>query len=99
MKRLLPIRLMLFLVVLLLGLGQVVAADAVRQVIPAIPPGRMGDDGTMQQIYNEVQTPYKYGVVLKGDNTNDLVDCPSVFRYGRHWYMMYVLKSKLKNTG
>lgn len=59
-------------------------------MVPAIGPGRMVDDGTMQQIYGEVKTPYKYGVVLKGEGTNELVDCPSVFRHGKHWYMMYV---------
>ncbi len=61
-----------------------------RTVIPAIPEGHMVDTNTMQQIFDEVQTPFKYGVVLKGGSTNELVDCPSVFRSGKHWYMMYV---------
>ncbi|HEX3356857.1 MAG TPA: hypothetical protein VHS31_07800 [Tepidisphaeraceae bacterium] len=48
----------------------------------------------MQRIYDEVKTPYKYGVVLKGgpgkDGKNQLVDCPSVFRFNNKWYMVYV---------
>jgi predicted GH43/DUF377 family glycosyl hydrolase len=48
------------------------------------------DDATMQRLYDEVKTPFKYGVVLRGDSTNQLVDCPSIFRDGRKWFMMYV---------
>lgn len=48
------------------------------------------DGVTMQRIYDEVKTPFKYGIVLRGDTTNQLVDCPSVFRSGGQWYMMYV---------
>src|ERR1017187_8948406 len=59
-------------------------------VIPTIPEGRLVDTNTMQQIYDEVKTPFKYGVVIKGAGTNELVDCPSIFRSGGHWYMMYV---------
>jgi len=36
------------------------------------------DAATMQRVYEEVKTPYKYGIVLRGE-TNQLVDCPSVF--------------------
>lgn len=43
----------------------------------------------MQQIYDEVKTPYKYGVVLKGE-PGELVDCASVFRRDGHWFMVYV---------
>lgn len=80
----------LFALVLLpmLALAQSPAAN--REVIPAKPADRAVDDSTLQQIYDEVKTPFKYGVILKGDATNELVDCPSVFRRGQHWYMMYV---------
>ena len=43
----------------------------------------------MQQVYDEVKTPYKYGVVIRGE-TNQLVDSPSVFRKDGQWYMVYV---------
>lgn len=66
-----------------------VAAET-RQIIPARPSGRLVAGDTMRQIYDEVKTPFKYGVILKGDGPGELVDCPSVFRCGEHWYMMYV---------
>jgi len=43
----------------------------------------------MRQVYDEVKTPFKYGVVIRGENGNP-VDCPSVFRCERKWYMIYV---------
>jgi predicted GH43/DUF377 family glycosyl hydrolase len=64
-------------------------AEAGRSVISALPEGRVVDTNTMQQVYDEVKTPFKYGVVITGADTNELVDCPSVFRNGGHWYMMY----------
>jgi predicted GH43/DUF377 family glycosyl hydrolase len=75
--------------VLLLFLALRAYADAPHQVIPAIPVGRLVDTNTMAQIYDEVKTPFKYGVVLKGAGPDEYVDCPSVFRFGEHWYMMY----------
>jgi len=47
----------------------------------------------MQKVYEEVKTPYKYGIVLRGDG-GDLVDCPGVFRHGNHWYMIYISMHK-----
>jgi len=44
----------------------------------------------MQHIYDEVKTPYKYGVILVGDN-GAKVDCPGVFRHGGKWYMTYII--------
>jgi len=60
-----------------------------RVVIPAKPAGALPDTNALQRIYDEVKTPYKYGIVVRGE-TNEFVDCPSVFRQGKHWYMMYV---------
>jgi len=72
--------------------ASLVAADTnlVRTIIPAIPEGRMVDSNTMRQVYDAVKTPFKYGVILEGASTNELLDCPSVFRQANHWYMMYV---------
>ena len=65
-------------------------SEVVREIIPARPAGRLVDETAMRQIYDAVKTPFKYGVVLKGAGPEELVDCPSVFRCGQHWYMMYV---------
>ena len=72
--------------------GQLAEAKnlAERTILPTIPSGRLVDTNVMQQIYHEVQTPFKYGVVLQGADTNELVDCPSIFRRDGRWYMMYV---------
>ncbi len=43
----------------------------------------------MRQVYDEVKTPFKYGVILRGE-TNQIVDCPSIFRQSGQWYMVYV---------
>lgn len=48
----------------------------------------------MQQVYKAVQTPYKYGIVVRGDE-GLAVDCPSVFRYGTHWYMVYICMNQV----
>ncbi len=44
----------------------------------------------MQAIYNEVKTPYKYGIVIEPP-VGLKIDCPTVFRYQNKWYMVYVL--------
>ncbi|HXA43938.1 MAG TPA: glycosylase [Candidatus Angelobacter sp.] len=73
-----------------LGLAAATADEAVRTVVQAKPGDRPVETNVLQQVYDEVKTPFKYGVVLKGEGTNELVDCPSVFHCGDHWYMMYV---------
>ena len=45
----------------------------------------------MQEIYNEIKTPYKYGLVVVPANDSQKIDCPSVFRKGDSWYMLYIL--------
>jgi predicted GH43/DUF377 family glycosyl hydrolase len=44
----------------------------------------------MQHIYEEVKTPYKYGLVIVPENKSKKIDCPSVFRKGNSWYMTYI---------
>lgn len=68
------------------------ATEAPRNtaVIPAKPAGPEVSAAMMQQVYDEVKTPFKYGVILKGGSPDELVDCPSVFRYDNKWYLMYV---------
>lgn len=44
----------------------------------------------MEKIYNEVKTPYKYGLVLVPAHDSLKIDCPTVFRKGKDWYMTYI---------
>ena len=52
----------------------------------------------MRAIYEEVKTPYKYGVVIPRSNGRN-VDCPTVFRYQEAWYMVYVQLEKAPQQG
>lgn len=73
-----------------LGVFSLASASNRPDIIP-LPetPVRPVSAEAMQRIYDEVKTPHKYGIVLRGA-PGELVDCPSVFRHGDHWYMMYV---------
>lgn len=72
-------------VLLIVAVGQ--GAD--RQIVPAPRAGRTVPREVMERVYEQVKTPYKYGVILTGDDGAKL-DCPSVFRHGDRWYMMYI---------
>ena len=66
------------------GLGLLVAATALRAE-EAAPISHE----QMQAIYDEVKTPFKYGIVIETPNGKK-VDCPNVFRHGDKWLMVYV---------
>ena len=53
---------------------------------------RSGGYGTMKEIYKKIKTPYKYGAVVKFEDS--FTDSPTVFRYNNKWYMYYVRISK-----
>jgi predicted GH43/DUF377 family glycosyl hydrolase len=60
----------------------------------AMSTARIVDAPAMQRVYDEVKTPYKYGVVLKGQTQDELVDCASLFRADPYWYMIYVASER-----
>ena len=43
----------------------------------------------MNEIYGKIKTPFKYGIILKGQDGKK-IDCPNVFRHGYKWYMICV---------
>jgi predicted GH43/DUF377 family glycosyl hydrolase len=51
-------------------------------------PAQVPDDA-MQRIFEEIKTPFKYGIVIHPPE-NGVVDCPSIFRANNRWYMLYV---------
>ena len=53
------------------------AADSIPQMV-------------MQAIYDEVRTPYKYGLVVAPSDNYHKFDCPTVWREGDKWLMTYV---------
>ncbi|MDE7086076.1 MAG: hypothetical protein K2O48_05245, partial [Prevotella sp.] len=48
-------------------------------------------DDVMNRIYQEVRTPYKYGMVVAPTDNYHKIDCPTVFRIGQKWLMTYVV--------
>lgn len=45
----------------------------------------------MQKIYDEVKTPYKYGMVAAPKDNYHQIDCPMVYHEGNRWFMTYVV--------
>ena len=44
----------------------------------------------MQEIYQQVRTPYKYGLVVAPQSNYNKYDCPTIYREGDNWYMSFV---------
>ncbi len=45
----------------------------------------------MERIFNEVTTPFKYGIVFHHPDSTKMVDSPTIFRNGGIWYMTYIV--------
>lgn len=45
----------------------------------------------MKTVFDEIKTPYKYGVVFKHPDSTKLVDSPTIFRENNQWYMTYIV--------
>jgi predicted GH43/DUF377 family glycosyl hydrolase len=72
----------------------ILASILMVSLVQAEPEGTVSQD-IMQRIYDEVKTPYKYGIVLRPGEIES-VDCPNVFRHGDKWYMTYAeIKNKV----
>ena len=65
-----------------------------RKIIPANGKRIDVPHEVMNEIYDKIKTPYKYGIILKGDDGKK-IDCPAVFRHGDKWYMMYVCMNEV----
>jgi len=48
-------------------------------------------DSVMQRVFDEIKTPFKYGVVFKHPDSTKLIDSPTIFRKENQWYMTYVI--------
>lgn len=55
------------------------------------PPEKEITAENMKAIYEEVKTPYKYGLIVVPASNDKKLDCPSVFRKGGKWYMSYII--------
>lgn len=45
----------------------------------------------MQEVFDEVKTPFKYGVVLAAPDSTKMADSPTIFRLNGKWYMTYII--------
>ncbi|GEO19632.1 glycosylase [Cyclobacterium qasimii] len=45
----------------------------------------------MEQIFEEVKTPFKQGVVFQHPDTSKMIDSPTIFRKDEVWYMTYIV--------
>jgi predicted GH43/DUF377 family glycosyl hydrolase len=72
----------------LLGLMVVFACTLTagnKAKIQAVP------EKVMQKIYEEVKTPFKFGLVMVPADDSKKLDCPSVFRKNNKWFMTYLV--------
>mgnify|MGYP000916565156 CR=1 FL=1 len=53
--------------------------------------GKTVSEEKMREVYEEIKTPYKYGLVMVPADSTQKMDCPTVFRKGRRWYMTYLV--------
>ena len=62
-------------------------------IIPAIAQNGMKEvsEAKMEEIYKEIKTPYKYGLVIVPKSDSLKIDCPTIFRSGQSWYMSYLV--------
>lgn len=56
-------------------------------------PDKAVSSRAMEAIYQEVKTPFKYGLVMVPQDNDHKMDCPTIFREGNYWYMTYLIYS------
>ncbi|OIN60751.1 glycosylase [Arsenicibacter rosenii] len=54
-------------------------------------PDKVVPQAVMERIYNEVRTPYKYGIVLPQPDQGRMVDSPTIYRKEDTWFMSYII--------
>lgn len=52
---------------------------------------RLVSKETMEQVFNEIKTPYKFGIVFKHPDASKLMDSPTIFKKKGVWYMTYIV--------
>ncbi len=62
----------------------------VNDANPSEKPKTVSSD-VMEEIYQEIKTPYKYGVVFQEPDSNKIVDSPTIYRENGSWHMTYIV--------
>ena len=60
-------------------------------LLPMVAWAQQFSKAEMQRIYDEVKTPFKYGMVVAPSDNYHKIDCPTVYRENGKWYMTYVV--------
>ncbi|WP_346863407.1 hypothetical protein [uncultured Draconibacterium sp.] len=60
--------------------------SACKKELPTVVPAEK-----MKAIYEEVKTPFKYGLIMVPDSNKYKMDCPTVFRKEDKWVMTYIV--------
>lgn len=47
--------------------------------------------GKMNEIHEEIKTPFKYGVVFMHPDSTKMIDSPTIFRHNGKWLMSYIV--------
>ncbi|WP_229201294.1 glycosylase [Arcticibacterium luteifluviistationis] len=45
----------------------------------------------MEKVFDEIKTPFKYGIVIQHPDSTKMVDSPTIFRKNNVWYMTYIV--------
>ncbi|HVV70737.1 MAG TPA: alpha-L-rhamnosidase C-terminal domain-containing protein, partial [Verrucomicrobiae bacterium] len=53
--------------------------------------GNAVSEKKMAAIYEQIKTPYKYGLIMTGADKSKKLDCPTIFRKGDSWFMSYII--------
>jgi len=80
---------LLFLPLLVLHLFA--AAQNKKQLVSAKKYNTVVSKETMEQVFDEIKTPHKYGIVFKHPDANKLMDSPTIFKKNGVWYMTYIV--------
>ena len=88
---------LLGLTLLLTNVSCTRSTQALRIIRPADAPTDSVLPEVMQAVYDEVKTPYKYGLVVAPQDNFHKFDCPTVFRAKGKWYMTYLCYDGRKN--
>lgn len=72
------------------GTGFTYAVSAGKEAAETMPASPVSQE-RMQAVYEAVNTPNKFGLVMAPADNQHKMDCPTVFREGDCWYMTYLV--------
>jgi len=77
---------MRYLILLAIAIVHCFSAGRAEVAPDKVPPG---EAERLRKVYEQVKTPYKYGLILEPE-PGHMLDNPNVFRYRGKWYMLYI---------